>query len=161
VKIRSDTRLLHLPIIAMTAHATMEERHRCLIAGMNDHVSKPIDPALLFVTLARYCKRRLAPRKDETIPAASKIAAASSSEVPSIDGLDTVDGLRRVAGNKRLYIKILQHRSQAPWRRMMSGLPNGSPTRSRVSREASGRPRSRKQRETFKKPSRHEYRRRS
>jgi len=52
--IRSDARFAPLPIIAMTAHATMEERERCLAAGMNDHVSKPIDPALLFETVGRY-----------------------------------------------------------------------------------------------------------
>ena len=37
----------------MTAHATIEERQRCLAAGMNDHVSKPIDPAMLFATVGR------------------------------------------------------------------------------------------------------------
>ena len=43
-----------LPIIAMTAHATTEERQRCLAAGMNDHIAKPIDPDHLIETVARF-----------------------------------------------------------------------------------------------------------
>src|SRR5262249_39391053 len=39
--IREDARLQALPIIAMTAHALLEERQRCLEVGMNDHVAKP------------------------------------------------------------------------------------------------------------------------
>lgn len=42
------------PIIAMTAHAMNEERDACLAAGMNDHVSKPIDASHLFRTLAKW-----------------------------------------------------------------------------------------------------------
>ena len=56
--LRSDPRLQKLPIIAMTAHALVEERQRCLDAGMNDHVSKPIDPDNLFSTLMRWAKPR-------------------------------------------------------------------------------------------------------
>ena len=55
-KLRSDARFATLPIIAMTAHATIEERQRCLAAGMNDHIAKPIDPAILFETVARFYK---------------------------------------------------------------------------------------------------------
>ncbi len=43
-----------LPIIAMTANAFSEDRQRCLEAGMNDHVAKPIDPERFFETLLRW-----------------------------------------------------------------------------------------------------------
>lgn len=43
-----------LPIIAMTAHAYEEDRQRCLDAGMNDHVSKPIDPPVLITALEKW-----------------------------------------------------------------------------------------------------------
>ena len=56
--LRRDPRLQKFPIIAMTAHALVEERQRCLDAGMNDHVSKPIDPDNLFSTLLRWAKPR-------------------------------------------------------------------------------------------------------
>ena len=56
--IRAQPRLQGLPIIAMTAHALVEEHQRCLDAGMNDHVSKPIDPEALFSTLLRWAKPR-------------------------------------------------------------------------------------------------------
>jgi two-component system sensor histidine kinase/response regulator len=52
--IRGDPRFESLTIVAMTAHATLEEKERCLAAGMNDHVAKPIDPGLLYQTLGRY-----------------------------------------------------------------------------------------------------------
>ena len=45
-----------LPIIAMTAHAYEEEKQRCFAAGMNDHIAKPVDPAMLMRTLDRWLK---------------------------------------------------------------------------------------------------------
>ncbi|QDK35457.1 response regulator [Sphingomonas sp. IC081] len=56
-----------LPIIAMTAHAYEEERQRCLAAGMNDHVAKPVDPAVLMRTLERWLVRSSLP---EVLPEA-------------------------------------------------------------------------------------------
>ena len=53
-KLRADARFSALPILAMTAHATIEERQRCLAAGMNDHITKPIDPKVLFETVSRF-----------------------------------------------------------------------------------------------------------
>jgi CheY-like chemotaxis protein len=43
-----------IPIIAMTANAMESDKEKSLHAGMNDHISKPIDPALLYKTLRRW-----------------------------------------------------------------------------------------------------------
>jgi CheY-like chemotaxis protein len=56
--IRADVRFRDLPIIAMTANAMAADRDRCLEAGMNDHIAKPIDPEQLFQVLLRWMRSR-------------------------------------------------------------------------------------------------------
>jgi two-component system, sensor histidine kinase and response regulator len=131
-KLRGDPRLATLTIIAMTAHATIEERQRCLAAGMNDHISKPIDPANLFETVGRFYKVPETTASVERGTGPSLLPSAklddagttsapqptlgskppetlpsSSDGLPEIAGLDTKDGLARVAGNRKLYLKLL------------------------------------------------------
>jgi two-component system, sensor histidine kinase and response regulator len=106
-KIRSEARFANLPIIAMTAHATTEERERCLDAGMNDHISKPIDPSLLYETLSRFYKQAESAQTVEIQKPAPK-PIESQDEITNVEGLDTKDGLTRVGGNQKLYLKLLQ-----------------------------------------------------
>ncbi|HEY9068356.1 MAG TPA: response regulator, partial [Burkholderiaceae bacterium] len=53
-RLRQDVRWAQLPVIAMTANAMVGDRDKALAAGMNDHVAKPVRPAQLFGTLARW-----------------------------------------------------------------------------------------------------------
>jgi two-component system, sensor histidine kinase and response regulator len=102
--IRAQPRLHGLPIIAMTAHALVEERQNCLDAGMSDHVTKPIDPDALFATLLRWAKPRTLPADGAE---AGQAKVGDDITLPEIEGVDLEGGLKRVVGNKRLYRDLL------------------------------------------------------
>ncbi len=104
--IRADGRYNDLPIVAMTAHAMNDARERCLNAGMNAHIVKPINPEDLFNTILKFC----APEKSMpiSVPTRASDAEKPGNEVPAIAGLDVESGLRRVMGNSQLYYKLLR-----------------------------------------------------
>jgi PAS domain S-box-containing protein len=54
--IRALLRCRYTPILAMTANAFEEDRRRCIDAGMNDHISKPVNPELLYETLLKWLR---------------------------------------------------------------------------------------------------------
>jgi PAS domain S-box-containing protein len=102
--IRADARFADIPILAMTAHALDEERERCFTVGMNDHITKPVDPDILFQALARWAKRERQPIKHNAV------FAQSALQIP---GIDSDAGLRRVAGNQKLYLSLLRQFCQS------------------------------------------------
>jgi PAS domain S-box-containing protein len=57
-RIRADPRLAEMRVLAMTATATSEDRVRCIEAGMDDFISKPIQPALMYQTIANWLPER-------------------------------------------------------------------------------------------------------
>jgi len=101
-RIRMDERFENLPIVAMTAHATHEEREACTKSGMQDHITKPINPAHFYQTLTRWLTP--APTGAESgIP-----TARDEQEAPIfIPGFDTADTLERLSGDVGLYHRVL------------------------------------------------------
>lgn len=99
-KLRQDPRYSNLPVIAMTANAMVGDKEKCLDAGMNDFIAKPIDVAQLFGTLARW----IAPATPQEMAA---VVAQPEAELPVIAGLKMAEAMRRVGGNATLMRKLL------------------------------------------------------
>jgi len=121
-RIREDSRWDRLPVLAMTAHALMEERQRCQALGMQDHITKPIEPDSLFQSLARWSgragvggppsrpalKRPLDPARQGAAAGASPaLKATDPNGGEELPGFDLAAGLRRTAGNRRLHRQLL------------------------------------------------------
>jgi two-component system sensor histidine kinase/response regulator len=114
LEIRKLAQYRDLPIIAMTANVMQQDRERCLQAGMNDFIAKPIEPDQLWSILMRWVKPNLA-RSDawhEEAPAVqaglAQDAATVALEVPAdVEGLDVSAGLRRVSGKTSTYVSLL------------------------------------------------------
>jgi len=96
----SDFSGSHIPIIAMTAHAMSGDREKCLEAGMDDYVSKPIDRKELFAALRKNISN-LRPRDFDT----EKTLEISMASPP---GLDIRKGTERLGGDWSLYLDILE-----------------------------------------------------
>jgi two-component system, sensor histidine kinase and response regulator len=118
-EIRKLAQLEHMPIVAMTANAMDQDRRKCMEAGMNDFLVKPIDPEEMWTILARWVRpRRPATQAAPQAPAetaaraqaiAATPAATQSPTLPQgIAGLDTALGLSRMMGKQPLYLAMLR-----------------------------------------------------
>ncbi|WP_342618126.1 response regulator [Rhodoferax sp. GW822-FHT02A01] len=102
-----------LPILAMTANAMQADRDRCLEAGMNDFISKPIAPAQLWGSLLRWITPRdglgqkadLGKVQQVDVPHGSKLQVRLPAH---IDGLNMESGLALMGHNEGLYLRTLQ-----------------------------------------------------
>ncbi len=98
-----------VPVIAMTAHAMRGDREKCLDAGMNDYIAKPVSPQIIAETLERW----LAPQ-DETGDLTSETPATDEAkdlletddQIPEI--FNREDLLIRVMGNENLAVRLIK-----------------------------------------------------
>ena len=107
--IRENPQLVKIPIIALTAHALISDRQRCIDAGMNDYVSKPIDLELLLSTLERWIHRVPTTTKIKPDTTPGEVESASG-ELALLDlaGIDSTGAIRMMGGHFDFYVSALR-----------------------------------------------------
>jgi CheY-like chemotaxis protein len=121
IEVRKKISAEQLPIVAMTANAMVQDKEKCMAAGMQDFVTKPIDPDVLWETLLRVIRPKAKVQESIELTKVSQMqpdATTAKAVTPvgtdrfvlpiGIQGLDSELGLRRVSGKIALYETILR-----------------------------------------------------
>lgn len=127
--IRGELKIDSLPVVAMTAHAMEADVKRSFEAGMNDHITKPIEPDVLYRTLVKHLgadgksiKSRVLSQQSVSEPQAAPaccpeaVVRTNASEqqheilqdLCSIDGLCATEALAKMNGKTSLYIDLVK-----------------------------------------------------
>ncbi len=97
-----------MPIIAMTAHAMLDDKETSLSAGMNAHLTKPLEPMALFATINSLLPtRNSSSAKKETVAKPTTAPVRKNKLPDSIEGFNLISGLATVGGNETLYASLL------------------------------------------------------
>ena len=105
-RIRAGQVRADIPIIALTAHALEDERQRAIASGMNDFLTKPIEPAQLIAMIQHWKPDHAVGQAQPEKPAAT--ASGEAPGIPDLPGINVVDGLRRMLNRVSMYEKILR-----------------------------------------------------
>ncbi|MCK5147652.1 response regulator [bacterium] len=97
---KSESTYKDIPVIAMTAHAMQGDREKCLAAGMDDYISKPINTRELF----RILEENTTPVMSEEEPTNKETEIQIESEVK----INSAKVIERIGGNEKLYMKICE-----------------------------------------------------
>lgn len=107
--IRHELKLTEIPVIALTAGATVTERQKAMASGMNDFLTKPVEPRQLIRTLRRHFETyRGAPLPIIAKKSLSESSDPLNNEWPQIEGINKKDVYDRMGGDLTLFIQSLQ-----------------------------------------------------
>lgn len=111
--IRETLKMKTLPILAMTAHAMKEDVEKSIAAGMNQHLTKPIEPALLYRTLSKFLQPKT--RIDQSRAAILEKKVTSSAKDNTVEkrlrdntSLSIDAAIARMRGKRSLYLKLVE-----------------------------------------------------
>ncbi|ACJ29060.1 PAS domain protein [Shewanella piezotolerans WP3] len=107
IRLNPDKQLI--PIIAMTANAMSGDREKCIEAGMNEHIPKPINPQEVYQTLAKWIEptgKTLSQAKEQSF-------VTDEVEVIELADFEVDRALARLSGNRQAYHKMLAKVAQS------------------------------------------------
>jgi CheY-like chemotaxis protein/HPt (histidine-containing phosphotransfer) domain-containing protein len=106
IAIRKQSRWQTLPIIAMTAHAIEDVKQRCIDEGMQEYITKPVQPEALFTMVARWLGDKIDVERRQH--SRIKNAEGQKLELMVLTQIDSSRGLSNMHGNVDLYFDILR-----------------------------------------------------
>ncbi len=106
-KIRATPVIKDIPIIAMTAHAMTGDREKSLAAGMNEHITKPIDSNQLYNMLCQWIAPKEAPLATLPENEPGELQVKELIDIPEMRGIDQQRALKILDNNRELLLKML------------------------------------------------------